>query len=74
MASQPNEEKASQARQEAARALYEKATDFDRPAASRAQFWGELWRFVKEAKKSWKILGFNDAEIERAKINKPDWI
>lgn len=65
---------ASEARQKHARDLFTKAIDYNTPAASRAQFWGELWGFVKEAKKSWIVLGFNAAEIERAKINKPDWI
>jgi hypothetical protein len=78
MASMPHHktdaEMASEARQKTARELFEKATNPDTPPPSRKQFWGELWRFVKTCKKSWPALGFNSREIERAKLNKPDWI
>lgn len=72
---QTEAEVASEARRKHARDLFTKATDYENtPPASRAQFWGELWTFVKTTKKSWTVLGFTPAEVERAKTNKPDWV
>lgn len=36
--------------------------------------WRDLWTFKKTCKKSWEALGFTTREVERIKINKPDWI
>lgn len=36
--------------------------------------WRELWQFNRTCKKSWKALGFTPREIERIKLNKPDWL
>ena len=47
---------------------------FDQAAAGDKTRWGSLWRHQKECKKSWKVLGFSDKEIERIKTNKPDWV
>jgi hypothetical protein len=67
-------ERASAERQQMVRQLYERATNPDTPRASRAQFWGELWQFKKEAKKGWDVLGLTPKEAERCKLNKPDWV
>lgn len=69
-------EVASKERQAEARLLFEQATgtgsrEGNPPDKSR---WGTLWRFQKDTKKGWKVLGFTDREIERIKINKPDWV
>ena len=53
---------ASDARQKTARAHFE------------SREWSDLWRFKKTCKKSWEALGFNTREIDRIKLNKPDWI
>jgi len=47
---------------------------FNQAAAGSKTRWGSLWRHQKECKKSWKVLGFSDKEIERIKTNKPDWV
>jgi len=49
-------------------------TLFDQAVAGDKSRWGTLWRHQKDCKKSWKILGFTDREIERIKVNKPDHI
>jgi hypothetical protein len=36
--------------------------------------WTALWQFQKTCKKGWDKLGFTPREIERIKINKPDFI
>jgi hypothetical protein len=55
-------------RAEVARTLFEQAVAGDKSR------WGTLWRHQKDCKKSWTILGFNAREIERIKVNKPDYI
>lgn len=67
----PNE--ASEERQKEARDLYIRATGADGNPADRSR-WGTLWTLQKKWKKGWKILGFTDREIERIKVNKPDWV
>lgn len=47
---------------------------FDQAVAGDKSRWGTLWRHQKDCKKSWKILGFTDREVERIKVNKPDHI
>lgn len=47
---------------------------FDQAVAGDKSRWDTLWRHQKDCKKSWKILGFTDREIERIKVNKPDHI
>ena len=69
-------EVASQERQAEARKLFEQATGTGSaqgtpPDRSR---WGSLWRFQKETKKGWQVLGFTPREVERIKLNKPDWV
>lgn len=69
-------EVASAERQAEARKLYEQATgtgasEGSPPDRSR---WGSLWRFQKETKKGWNVLGFTPREVERIKLNKPDWV
>ena len=49
-------------------------TLFDQAVAGDKSRWGTLWRHQKDCKKSWKNLGFTDREIERIKVNKPDYI
>ena len=49
-------------------------TLFDQAVAGDKSRWGTLWRHQKDCKKSWKILGFTDREVERIKVNKPDHI
>ena len=49
-------------------------TLFDQAVAGDKSRWGTLWRHQKDSKKSWQTLGFNDREIERIKVNKPDHI
>lgn len=69
-------ETASAERQAEARMLFEQATGTGASAGSppdRSR-WGSLWRFQKEAKKGWNVLGFTPREIERIKTNKPDWV
>lgn len=61
-------EMASQERQDEARALFTQAAAGDRSR------WGTLWSLAKEWKKGWAILGFTPREIERIKVNKPDWV
>lgn len=36
--------------------------------------WRDLWQFKKTCKKGWDKLGFTSREVERIKLNKPDWI
>lgn len=69
-------EVASEERKAEARMLFEQATgtgSCEGKPVDRSR-WGTLWRFQKEAKKGWKVLGFTDREIERIKTNKPDWV
>lgn len=58
----------SQARIDEARKLFNEAAAGDRSR------WGTLWSRMKTWKRNWKALGFTDKEIERIKLNKPDWI
>lgn len=53
---------ASEQRQETARKYFDERR------------WRDLWMFKKTCKKSWEALGLTSHEIERVKINKPDWI
>lgn len=62
-----DEPKMSGTRAEVARILFDQAVAGDKSR------WGSLWRHQKECKKSWAILGFNAKEIDRIKVNKPDW-
>ncbi len=55
-------ELASQQRQETARQHFDERR------------WTALWQFQKTCKKGWDKLGFTSREIERIKINKPDFI
>lgn len=69
-------EVASEERKAEARMLFEQATGTgaaEGKAPDRSR-WGTLWRFQKDAKKGWNILGFTPREIERIKLNKPDHI
>ena len=68
MASKPEVELTSEARQKRARELFDRAASGERGA------WRELWQFNKVCKKNWKALGFSTREIDRIKLNKPDWI
>lgn len=68
LATETKEPKMEGTRAEVARQL------FDQAAAGDKTRWGSLWRHQKECKKSWKVLGFSDKEIERIKTNKPDWV
>lgn len=68
LATETKEPKMEGTRAEVARTL------FDQAAAGDKTRWGSLWRHQKECKKSWKVLGFSDKEIERIKTNKPDWV
>lgn len=68
-----SDEVASKERQEEARKLFEQATGAGGNPPDRSR-WGSLWRFQKEAKKGWQVLGFTPREIERIKTNKPDWV
>ena len=61
-------ELASQQRQETARTYFTQAIEGNRSR------WGTLWQFQKTCKKGWDKLGFTPREIERIKLNKPDWI
>lgn len=58
----------SKVRVEEARMLFDQACAGDRTR------WGSLWLFQKNCKKGWDKLGFTPREIERIKINKPDYI
>ena len=59
---------ASEERKASARALFDQAIAGDRSR------WGTLWSLTKEWKKGWVVLGFTPREIERIKVNKPDWV
>lgn len=61
-------------RVEKARQFYNEATDINRSRGDRQSSWGQLWLLKKKAKYHWKNLGFIDKEIERIKLNKPDWV
>lgn len=61
-------EEASDERKAEARALFEQAAAGDRSR------WGTLWSQAKLWKKGWAVLGFTPREIERIKVNKPDWV
>jgi len=63
----PKELNMSGTRAEVARQLFNDAIAGDKSR------WGSLWRHQKECKKSWTILGFTAKEIDRIKVNKPDW-
>lgn len=69
-----DEELASEARRQTARAAYDKATNADNIPAVRRDGWRELWQFQKTCKKGWDKLGFSTREIDRIKLNKPDWL
>lgn len=69
-----DEELASEARRQTARAAFEKATNYNALPSVRQDGWRELWQFQKTCKKGWDKLGFSKLEIERIKTNKPDWI
>lgn len=66
-------EEASEERKAEARKLFERATGLDGQPADRSR-WGTLWQQQKLWKKGWDVLGFNPKEIERIKLNKPDWV
>lgn len=66
-------EMASAERQQEARTLFDRATGADGNPPDRSR-WGTLWLKQKEWKKGWKVLGFTPREIERIKLNKPDWV
>lgn len=66
-------EVASKERQDEARKLFDQATGAGGNPPDRSR-WGTLWQFQKETKKGWPVLGFNAREIERIKLNKPDWV
>lgn len=59
---------ASEERKAECRALFEQACAGDRSR------WGTLWTLAKQWKKGWAVLGFTPREIERIKVNKPDWV
>jgi hypothetical protein len=61
-------------RVEKARQFYTEATDPDREKTSRQSSWGQLWILKQKAKYGWDKLGFDSREIERIKLNKPDWV
>lgn len=63
-----NPEVASEERRQTARTYFEQATSGDRSR------WGTLWQFKKDTKKGWDVLGFTKREVERIKVNKPDWV
>jgi len=63
----PKELNMSGTRAEVARQLFNDAIAGDKSR------WGSLWRHQKECKKSWTILSFTAKEIDRIKVNKPDW-
>lgn len=42
--------------------------------SDRVSWWGQLWLIKKRAKYGWDRLGFTAREIERIKLNKPDWV
>lgn len=64
-------------REERARHYFEFATQ---PASEgvlrkdRQDAWAQVWLIKKQAKYGFERLGFTPAEIERIKLNKPDWI
>lgn len=64
----------SEARIQKARGLFDRATNYEIDPRSRKEAWGELWMNMKTWKRNWAALGFNGREIERIKLNKPDWI
>lgn len=74
LAMKSDDELASAARRAKAREHFSRATDPNLLPISRKEAWADLWRFKKTCKKSWEALGFNSREIDRAKLNKPDWI
>lgn len=63
-------------RVEKARQFYNEATAEAgaRTKADRASSWGQLWLIKKRAKYGWDRLGFTPREVERIRINKPDWV
>lgn len=64
----------SEARIQKARELFGKGTNYELPKPQRNEAWGELWMNMKTWKRNWASLGFSNREIERIKLNKPDWI
>jgi ribosomal protein RSM22 (predicted rRNA methylase) len=64
----------SEARITKARELFTKATNYEIDRRTRGEAWGELWMNMKTWKRNWAALGFSKNEIERIKLNKPDWI
>lgn len=64
----------SEARITKARELFDKGTNYELPKNTRSEAWGELWMNMKTWKRNWASLGFTSREIERIKLNKPDWI
>lgn len=70
---QTKDELASEERRTKARLYFNQATGQEGYTADRTR-WGTLWQFQKTCKKGWDKLGFTAREIERIKLNKPDWI
>lgn len=68
------EELASENRRATARKFFDQATSPDNDRLVKKDGWRELWTFRNTCKKGWDKLGFTPREVERIKLNKPEWM